>query len=356
MPPKKPSSSSAVTSNPTSGNAQESAISRAAHRTYARRSCDVCKKRKTRCELPDFSIPASSTPLSEELACHRCKQLKLECVVSSKLRGEKSSRRRKKKQAVEEESEGKEEKPSTSLLHLFTPEATTHEIPQEGRGISRQTRSPPKDRMFVHSYSLILFSELVAEQQRFGSEVKKGSTSFSVDQILSLVQDRIREMEIKLKAILVHIPHLPLLSTATSEFRLRATPSTRLLLSTLLLLNLPSNIPNKLDIQNSLKRVIQRDLFQLLMAQDATIRSIQAFQLIAVYTPLTLVPGLIGEVPASGSLCLAAARASAVAIGLDRSMEQLQHLRGSHSSNGSLTSGITLESSKLAEKAVIWMR
>ena len=52
-----------------------------AKRTHARRSCELCKVRKTRCELPDLDIPSSSEPLPPEKACHRCQVLSLPCVV-----------------------------------------------------------------------------------------------------------------------------------------------------------------------------------------------------------------------------------------------------------------------------------
>ena len=52
-----------------------------AKRTHARRSCDVCKIRKTRCELPDLDVPSSQTPLPLEKACHRCRILSIPCIV-----------------------------------------------------------------------------------------------------------------------------------------------------------------------------------------------------------------------------------------------------------------------------------
>ena len=55
-------------------------------RTHARRSCNTCKLRKTRCELPDQMIPSSSAGLPRDKACHRCKTLNLTCVVDDKGR------------------------------------------------------------------------------------------------------------------------------------------------------------------------------------------------------------------------------------------------------------------------------
>lgn len=52
-----------------------------ARRTHARRSCNTCKVRKTRCELPDLDVPSSTEPLPKEKSCHRCSTLCLPCVV-----------------------------------------------------------------------------------------------------------------------------------------------------------------------------------------------------------------------------------------------------------------------------------
>jgi hypothetical protein len=52
-----------------------------ARRTHARRSCDLCKVRKTRCELPDLDVISSTEPLPGDKACHRCRVLALPCVV-----------------------------------------------------------------------------------------------------------------------------------------------------------------------------------------------------------------------------------------------------------------------------------
>ncbi|KAK6908807.1 hypothetical protein I203_102811 [Kwoniella mangroviensis CBS 8507] len=52
-----------------------------AKRTHARRSCDVCKVRKTRCELPDLDVPSGPNPLPTDKSCHRCRVLALPCIV-----------------------------------------------------------------------------------------------------------------------------------------------------------------------------------------------------------------------------------------------------------------------------------
>lgn len=57
-----------------------------AKRTHARRSCELCKVRKTRCELPDIDVPSSTEALPVDKACHRCKVLALPCIVDDVAR------------------------------------------------------------------------------------------------------------------------------------------------------------------------------------------------------------------------------------------------------------------------------
>lgn len=58
----------------------------AAKRTHARRSCELCKVRKTRCELPDLNVESGNGPLPPDKACHRCKVLALPCTVDDVAR------------------------------------------------------------------------------------------------------------------------------------------------------------------------------------------------------------------------------------------------------------------------------
>ncbi|WWC65953.1 uncharacterized protein I303_108575 [Kwoniella dejecticola CBS 10117] len=77
-----------------------------AKRTHARRSCDVCKVRKTRCELPDLDVPSGPTPLPTDKACHRCRVLALPCIVDD---SGKKSRKRPRDDAKQETSAGIDE-------------------------------------------------------------------------------------------------------------------------------------------------------------------------------------------------------------------------------------------------------
>jgi hypothetical protein len=53
-------------------------------RVHAKRSCTLCRHRKTRCELPEASVllPPSEDILSPNQACHRCRLLNLSCILS----------------------------------------------------------------------------------------------------------------------------------------------------------------------------------------------------------------------------------------------------------------------------------
>ena len=56
-------------------------IQKRPRRTHARRSCQMCQRRKARCELPDLEVPSSPLPLPDHQACHRCKTLQISCIV-----------------------------------------------------------------------------------------------------------------------------------------------------------------------------------------------------------------------------------------------------------------------------------
>lgn len=72
-----------------------------AKRTHARRSCELCKVRKTRCELPDIDVPSSGEALPVDKACHRCKVLALPCVVDDIARKPSKKRARAAEEAGE---------------------------------------------------------------------------------------------------------------------------------------------------------------------------------------------------------------------------------------------------------------
>ncbi|SPO29112.1 uncharacterized protein UTRI_06061 [Ustilago trichophora] len=90
----------------------------ARRRAYAKRSCLKCREKKARCELPQQSLttPSSMTPLSNHLACHRCKVLSLDCVVWDGDR-----KRRPKLSSTNLEQESSADPPSTSRLPSSPP-------------------------------------------------------------------------------------------------------------------------------------------------------------------------------------------------------------------------------------------
>jgi len=111
-----------------------------ARRTHARRSCQLCKVRKTRCELPDLEVPSSVEPLAVDKSCHRCKVLSLPCVVDDTL---KKSRKKPARQdaanSTPETARSEAPEASTSrsnalnhsldLVHGFTPVSAPRNVP-----------------------------------------------------------------------------------------------------------------------------------------------------------------------------------------------------------------------------------
>ncbi|GAA93424.1 uncharacterized protein L969DRAFT_96052 [Mixia osmundae IAM 14324] len=60
----------------------ETASSSAPRRVTSRRTCQICRQRKSRCELPDAALDMPPGLLSRELACHRCQILSLSCDLA----------------------------------------------------------------------------------------------------------------------------------------------------------------------------------------------------------------------------------------------------------------------------------
>ncbi|PWN42137.1 hypothetical protein IE81DRAFT_143355 [Ceraceosorus guamensis] len=69
-------------------------------RGHARRTCIECRTKRTRCDLPDPSVPFSEDPLPPAKTCHRCKTLGVDCIVSQE------GLKRQKKQAREGHAAG----------------------------------------------------------------------------------------------------------------------------------------------------------------------------------------------------------------------------------------------------------
>ncbi|BEJ17541.1 hypothetical protein CspHIS471_0609420 [Cutaneotrichosporon sp. HIS471] len=102
-----------------------------ARRTHARRSCDLCKIRKTRCELPDLDVPSSAEPLPVDKSCHRCKVLALPCVVDDS--------RMKKRRKKDSQTIGSTVGPSSSTSASKRASASSGRTPSEG--LQKRSRS-----------------------------------------------------------------------------------------------------------------------------------------------------------------------------------------------------------------------
>lgn len=158
------------------------------------------------------------------------------------------------------------------------------------------------------------------------------------------------------------LPHLPTISTVRDEYQRLQTPENRLLLCSLYLITVPSSHPSVNELRASLRRIIQQDLLLVLISSSEmnVIRTIQALQLVAVYTPISCTMDSEASLPVlSGSLPLASAIHIARSMGLDQSLAELKRLKEAIALSG-LASGfggvsnLNQECSVLAEKAILW--
>ena len=89
-----------------------------AKRTHSRRSCELCKRRKSRCELPDQWVASSTEPQPMDKSCHRCIVLSVPCIVddTGRRRGlpDRPQRQSRAKPRAEPEKEAVGNAPSSS--------------------------------------------------------------------------------------------------------------------------------------------------------------------------------------------------------------------------------------------------
>jgi hypothetical protein len=130
-------------------------------RSIARRSCQLCRHRKTRCELPDPTVPDGPSPLPEARQCHRCRVLGEECVVFAAGARAGSSKKRK---AGDSELEQQAQVPTSirdgvgervELLTTFDPEG--HGPSGSGGGPNRRGESS----MQYHTRPITLTSAML---------------------------------------------------------------------------------------------------------------------------------------------------------------------------------------------------
>lgn len=216
------------------------------------------------------------------------------------------------------------------------------------------------ERLIILTYPLMLLSELLKKQPYFGRDLmisRDQDQLCSIQQVLNLIKDSIEEMDYKLRVIMLHLPHLPNLKNQISAFDSERSLSLRLLLSTTILITLPSNVPNKSKIQAFLRKIIQQDIFTSVMSQNRDIRTIQALQLITIYSPIPSISSSSGSILIEGSLCLSMARSSAIALDFDHALEKLKHLQATSSSSTAQEQSrldLEAEAKDLAEQAIIW--
>lgn len=130
-------------------------------RSIARRSCQLCRHRKTRCELPDPTVPDGPSPLPDTRKCHRCKVLGEECVVlaagtragpGKKRKAEDSELRRETQSPTSIQDGGGER---VELLTTFDPEG--HGPSGSGGGQNRRGESS----MQYHTRPITLTSAML---------------------------------------------------------------------------------------------------------------------------------------------------------------------------------------------------
>ena len=305
----------------------------AATRTHARRSCEVCQIRKTRCELPDVNVQSSTDPQPVEMSCHRCRTLVLPCVVNDEGRKRglpvQEGRQRNNKRKKRSEANGHAEAvPSTSgpensfntlseaqpshpsrkdgqLLHTFLPYDQERATATNGQP-SRTTLSdmhPPKkrvDTIRIHGKPWRLACAMLGAAYGNGppvldldsllnEEMKKMLEPGSVIYHRAAADAYISFSSIQLRT---YHPHLRSLADMYSDYERDHDSANTLLLSLVVYLStlsLPSS-PDIIDIRNTLIPAInylQRDLS---IFNPSSLQARQAIELLALHCPLGVFP------------------------------------------------------------------
>ncbi|CEH12749.1 potential fungal zinc cluster transcription factor [Ceraceosorus bombacis] len=142
-------------------------------RGHARRTCIECRTKRTRCDLPDPSVPFSEEPLPPAKTCHRCKTLGVDCIVSQE------GLKRQKKQAREGHAAGVTK--STEGDHN-SPEAAA-------RGVKRKepaTDTSPAAAAAVHAAQVKKRATvLTSSKKREGGDEEHGKQAAAASSLLS---------------------------------------------------------------------------------------------------------------------------------------------------------------------------
>lgn len=344
----------------------------------------------------------SPDALPDELACRRCRNLRLPCVVSAPIRSYTSNPNKRKKTSSDQDetpststsptsssstslipsfnsnsnassasslsSFQQEESAPTTLIHFWTPPGTPPQTnrkrkQKEGSYSSHQDESTFKENYLLFPSPTALLNELMLRQPGFGKSLPSTRTgAYSIDRIITSLNDSLVTMEKHVLIMLLWLPHLPTIKKALQEFQESPNPTSRLLLCCLYLITLPPSHPSRTELQASLRRLIQQDLLLVIMSISnlSSIRTIQVLELTAVYTPLSCTIDPESHTPSiSGSHTLATAVHIARALGLDQSLLELKRLKEAISLSGlstgfSVNSNLNQECSNLAEKAILW--
>ncbi|WWC73543.1 uncharacterized protein I206_107515 [Kwoniella pini CBS 10737] len=314
-----------------------------AKRTHARRSCDVCKVRKTRCELPDLDVPSGPTPLPTDKACHRCRVLALPCIVDDS--GKKSRKRARdgikedslagegvvgnkiedtqKRKTSKPKRSGSSSTPSSqkgltrrqselnhsldvlhgiSPLALQPPHTHQHQPASLDEASRIQPELPPFDQneAFDQSRSVKLHgrpAELACAMLKvaYGKMDVKRKSHIDDDEVdlNDLVDEKLKSrLQPGFQQLKTYHPHLETLDDLYKRYAAAPDAPTKLLLSLVIYLttlSLPADEPIH-QIRVLLTSYISHLRDRALLHQTRSFICLQAFELLAVHAPLGVLP------------------------------------------------------------------
>nr|ODN95589.1 hypothetical protein L204_04130 [Cryptococcus depauperatus CBS 7855] len=299
-----------------------------AKRTHARRSCGICKLRKSRCELPDLDVPSGPDPLPKDKACHRCKVLALPCVVDDSNRkqrkrkdgsesaqvGSRQFKRRDSKDATVQTLSTEPGVTSQSTVYKvdhtlntvsdFTlvqrpllpanPVDNYEELKRElnARGIDGDAGKTKSIKLHGRPLELTCAMLRVA----YGRKEKKGKRLRLEDdeiEIDSLVDDTMRSrLEPGVAQLRTYHPHLDDLSTMFDELHRNEEPTIALLIATVAYLASAVLPPDQSirNFRNTLNPYIYQRRDMLLLRHPHTFFALQFLELFITHCPFGILP------------------------------------------------------------------
>ncbi|WOO81774.1 uncharacterized protein LOC62_04G005295 [Vanrija pseudolonga] len=243
----------------------------APRRSIARRSCQLCRQRKARCELPDETVPDSPVPLAQELKCHRCKVLREDCVVLSAGRAGTSKKRK------ADDAPTNDATPPVRAQQPAPPAGADEEHTiMSTFEPGRPTQPVGKSSLRYHSRPLTLTTEML--RLAFAPEATSATDAWPIS--VEVVQDAYHQL------LLIH-PALPALSPPTAT----ASISERLLQRLMWYvcgLHTPSFPTSTLQ---TLAEDIPRLRDDVLRRLPTSLDTVLALQLFGIFVPLGVLPG-----------------------------------------------------------------